>query len=119
MKGGTTLKTMEGHTSYVNHCGWLEEGKVVSASSDGSVKVWDVKTSSCLLSLSPGSGSLSEASVFKVLPLPSLPDRLLVCNHSPALSLLSLRDSQVLCPFPLSLPSIPLPFIWSLVLIWF
>merc|ERR1719476_979455 len=45
VKSGKTLKEFRGHTSYVNSAVYTHDGsKVITASSDGYVIVWDAKT---------------------------------------------------------------------------
>ena len=51
---GKTLKTFVGHTSFVNDVSFVdEENHVLSCSSDGSVKIWDKKTTDCVHTFLP------------------------------------------------------------------
>lgn len=44
LKSGRTLKEFRGHTSFVNHVQYTVDGeRALSASSDGSMKVWNIK----------------------------------------------------------------------------
>lgn len=64
LKSGKTLKTMRGHSSYVNYAAFtIDEQHVVSASSDGTVKYWDVSTSGCLATLKPAKIAESYADI--------------------------------------------------------
>ena len=48
-RDGRCLATLEGHTSWVNSVAWSGDGeRVVSASWDGTSRVWDVATGRCL-----------------------------------------------------------------------
>lgn len=43
------LKEFRGHSSFVNQGLYCDSyTKIISASSDGSIKIWDLKTTSCL-----------------------------------------------------------------------
>lgn len=49
MKSGKMLKEFRGHASYVNHVAYTADGnQVLSASSDGTVRVWNAKTCECV-----------------------------------------------------------------------
>ena len=45
------LKTLEGHKNYVNSVIETHDGKIVSASNDKTIKIWDITTSRCLKTL--------------------------------------------------------------------
>ena len=49
--GGHLLRTLEGHTSIVNRVTVAADGKVVSASSDETLKIWDINTGKLLRTL--------------------------------------------------------------------
>jgi len=54
LKSGKTLKEYRGHTSYVNTAVYTRDGnKVVTASSDGQVIVWDAKTTEQINAITP------------------------------------------------------------------
>ncbi|XP_049851907.1 WD40 repeat-containing protein SMU1-like [Schistocerca gregaria] len=48
VKSAKALKVFRGHTSYVNGALWTSDGQVVSASSDGYIRVWNAQTEDCL-----------------------------------------------------------------------
>ena len=59
LKSGKMLKEMRGHSSYVNDAGYSADGaRVISASSDGTVRVWDAKSAEEVSTFKQG-GSLS------------------------------------------------------------
>eukprot|EP00747_Dinoflagellata_sp_TGD_P163226 gnl/TRDRNA2_/TRDRNA2_181679_c0_seq1.p1 gnl/TRDRNA2_/TRDRNA2_181679_c0~~gnl/TRDRNA2_/TRDRNA2_181679_c0_seq1.p1 ORF type:complete len:548 (+),score=96.80 gnl/TRDRNA2_/TRDRNA2_181679_c0_seq1:64-1644(+) len=54
VKSGKTLKEFRGHTSYVNTAVYTKDGsKVVTASSDGSVILFDAKTTESMAKITP------------------------------------------------------------------
>lgn len=54
LRSGRMLREFRGHTSFVNSVVYNSDGsRLISASSDGSVKIWDSKTTNCLLTFSP------------------------------------------------------------------
>ena len=55
--------------------------KIVSGSSDGSVRVWDAKSCECVCTFAPPTAS--ELSVQSVTFMPGHSDHLLICNRSP------------------------------------
>lgn len=64
-----------GHTSYVNQGVFTKDGlHIVTSSSDGTCKLWDVRTSECVLSFRPGQslsgqGYAKELSVHTLIPI--------------------------------------------------
>ena len=55
---------MRGHSSYVNYAAFtIDQQHVISASSDGTVKYWDVSTSGCLATLKPAKMAESYADI--------------------------------------------------------
>ena len=64
LKSGKTLKVLRGHSSYVNHVTFTaDQQHVLSASSDGCVKLWDLGTSSCVRTLQPARAASSFAEI--------------------------------------------------------
>lgn len=71
MKSGRVLKEYRGHQSYVNCALWLEGGKfILSASHDGSVRLWDSQRLECIGTfLPPESNALSPPPIRAIVPL--------------------------------------------------
>ena len=81
LRSGKTLKVLRGHSSYVNHVTFTaDQQHVLSASSDGSVKLWDLATSSCVRTLQPAraAASFAEIQVVSAERLVQNPEWLLV-----------------------------------------
>lgn len=94
MRSGKTVKTFKGHTSFVNCVLYAAEGpNLFSASSDGTVKVWDTKVSVCLHTFNAGLGG--EEAVNSIHTLPSHPNQLLVCSRSNTLTLMNMQGQVV------------------------
>eukprot|EP00123_Amoebidium_parasiticum_P014627 comp22580_c0_seq1/m.34501 comp22580_c0_seq1/g.34501 ORF comp22580_c0_seq1/g.34501 comp22580_c0_seq1/m.34501 type:complete len:512 (-) comp22580_c0_seq1:389-1924(-) len=94
LKSGKTVKDMRGHTGYVNSVTYAgDANQIYSASSDGTVKLWDVKTSTCMQTFKPSFSG--EVAVNSVHLLPRSPDHFLVCNRSSTVSILNTRGQVV------------------------
>ncbi|CAM9901383.1 unnamed protein product, partial [Choristocarpus tenellus] len=88
----------QGHVSFVNTAVYMQDGaKIVTGSADGTVKVWDAKTTENLHSFSPAVsiGSHTEASVHTVVPLPGSTDQILVSNRTPTAFVCTLQGQVV------------------------
>merc|ERR1711920_498028 len=109
--GGKTLKEYRGHTSYVNSAVFSRDNsKVISASSDGKVMVFDAKTTETINALSPPPpphlNSKLQYSVNAAIVAPKLPalygeqeDSLIfVCSRTNTILLMNL-NGQVLKSF--------------------
>ena len=70
MKSGRVLKEFPGHESYVNCALWLEDAKMIlSASHDGSIKLWDAQRVDCIGSFLPAEANvLSPPPIRAILP---------------------------------------------------
>merc|ERR1712216_274628 len=91
------LKEFRGHTSYVNHAIYLGSGQqILSASSDGTVSIWDAKTTECTRKIRPPQRhAADEASVVSVHPYPKNTDYFVVCNRSPVMYLMTQKGQVV------------------------
>ncbi|KAL0245027.1 hypothetical protein GEMRC1_009107 [Eukaryota sp. GEM-RC1] len=64
---GDVVKTYEGHVGDINHCSFFPSDKVLlSCSTDLSIRIWDLFTTSCARIIHPHT-----ASILKVLPIDS------------------------------------------------
>lgn len=96
LKSGKTLKEFRGHSSYVN-CGIFTKDhlSIMTGSSDGTVKIWDSKTSECLNTFRPGfvsGGFASELTVHTLIMLPDgTSDHIFVCGKSSSAYLINLQ----------------------------
>jgi WD40 repeat-containing protein SMU1 len=107
IQSGKTLKIFRGHTSYVQRASLLQvlveasdassTRAVLSASSDGTLRLWDVKTTDCVRTMQVGA---STAAITQVAMHPVRQDTFLVCNRSQALHLVNVR-AQILASFHL------------------
>jgi len=68
---------------------------IVSASSDGTIRVWDSKTTDCLQTFTPGNLT-SELAVTGLFMLPRN-DQFVVCNRSPVLYVMSTSGQVRMC----------------------
>lgn len=111
IKSGKTLKEYRGHTSYVNSAVYSRDNnKVISASSDGHVMVFDARTTESLATLTPPPpphlNSKIQYSVNSAIVAPKLPalygdqeDSLIfVCSRTNTILLMNL-NGQVLKSF--------------------
>lgn len=94
LKSGKILKEFRGHTSFVNEAVFTPDGHaVLSGSSDGSVKVWSVRTGECTATLKPlGSG---EPPVNSLLLTPKNPDHFVVCNRTNTVVIMNMQGQIV------------------------
>lgn len=73
---------------------------MVTASSDGTVRVWDSKTADCVTAFRPPQATPSgEVGVLAVAPHPGNVDHVVVCTRSPTVYLMTLQG-QVRCVYP-------------------
>ena len=100
LKSGKTLKEFRGHTSYVHSVCYADEGtKVLTASSDGSVRVWEVRSSDCLLTFRLGSNSnptLNDRAIHTIAPVPGKQGCFFIANRTSTAYIVSIHG-QVVC----------------------
>ncbi|KAI9199278.1 WD40-repeat-containing domain protein [Polychytrium aggregatum] len=96
MKSGRMIKEFRGHTSYVNDAIYsVDETRIITASSDGTVKIWDYRNCECLFTVTLHDGKavsskVQGASVTKLSQMPQSIDRFVVSNKSGFVYVLSL-----------------------------
>ena len=90
---GKTLKEFRGHTSYVNNIiSTLDGHQLISASSDGTVKLWNTKTTECLNTFkSIGASAGGSVNVNSVHLLPKNPDNIVVCNRTNTVVIMNMQ----------------------------
>jgi WD40 repeat-containing protein SMU1 len=88
------FKSYRGHTSFVNSACFSKDGsQVLSASSDGTVRLWDVRTSDSILSFRPAIsvGVARETTVHTLILMPNNPDHVLVGVKGPQAFIMTLQ----------------------------
>ncbi|KAJ1992989.1 Serine/threonine-protein kinase smu1 [Coemansia spiralis] len=96
LKSGKMLKEFRGHTAPVTSAIFSEDNlRVISASEDGSVRIWDASSTSCLHTVVPGAEKLglSIPSAHTVLAIPGKPSECVVCTKSLTIYVVDLGGS--------------------------
>jgi len=92
LKSGKTLKIFRGHTSYVNDVVWVQNGaQIASCGADGSVRVWDSKTTELVHTFSVGNSLDIAVNSIKVMPRNQ--EQLVVCNRSNTVYIVNLQGA--------------------------
>ncbi|KAJ3300620.1 Serine/threonine-protein kinase smu1 [Borealophlyctis nickersoniae] len=95
------IKEFRGHTSFVNDAIFsLDGSRVITASSDGTTKIWDTKTADCLATLTLHEGKavttgVHSPTVEKLLQMPRNMDQFVICNKSPYVYIVTVRGQLV------------------------
>jgi WD40 repeat-containing protein SMU1 len=104
------LKEFRGHASFVNHAIYCDDyTKIISASSDGSVKVWDFKTGTCLRTVllyqgKLGSKGIPSPVVMHLTLHPTEKMNVIVADRSPYSYIITL-DGDLIKSFHLEKPA--------------
>ncbi|KAI8323062.1 WD40 repeat-containing protein SMU1-like protein [Martensiomyces pterosporus] len=97
LKSGKVLKEFRGHTAYITSAVYSDDmTRVVSTSEDGSVRIWDAASASCLHTVVPSqeSAGLSMPATHSALAIPGSPSDIVVCTKSPNIYIIGL-DGKV------------------------
>ncbi|XP_057188500.1 WD40 repeat-containing protein SMU1 isoform X2 [Triplophysa rosa] len=84
LKSGKMLKEFIGHKAHVNDVIFSHGGQhVISASADGTVKIWSMKTMDCTHTMkTPAIPEGTDITVNNVALVPKTPDHFVVCNRT-------------------------------------
>ena len=93
MKSGKTLKEFRGHTSFVNEAIFTADSHhVLSASCDGSVKVWSMKSGECVSTYKSLGGTASgDLTIHTIALLPKNPEQFIVSNKSSTVVIMNMQ----------------------------
>jgi len=95
LKSGKTLKIFRGHTSYVNDALWsLNGAQIISSGSDGSIRIWDAKTTECVHTFQPGN-LVNEVPIHSVSVMPRNQEQLVICNRSNTVYIMNLQGQVI------------------------
>ena len=98
LRSGNQLKEFKGHDANVNDVLYLHEsGKLASAGSDGYLKLWDFKSTECLVKLRPPNEKPgSELDVYSLLQMPQVGEKyFLTCFRYPIMHLMNQEGKSV------------------------
>ncbi|KAF7824980.1 suppressor of mec-8 and unc-52 protein-like protein 1 [Senna tora] len=97
LKSGKLLKEFRGHSSYVNDAIFTSDGsRIITASSDCTIKFWDVKSTDCIQTFKPPPPLRGgDASVNSVHIFPKNTDHIVVCNKTSSIYIMTLQGQVV------------------------
>ena len=102
LKSGKTIKEFRGHTSFVN-CGlFTSDNNVLTASSDGTMKLWNYHTSECIHTCRPGyevGRVLKELTIHTMQIVPTAPEHVFVCTKSSQAFILTIQGGHCIQSF--------------------
>ncbi|XP_026999903.1 WD40 repeat-containing protein SMU1 isoform X3 [Tachysurus fulvidraco] len=100
LKSGKMLKELQGHTSCINDVIFSHDGQfAISASADGTVKIWNVNTAECTITIkTPDVPEGSDITVNNVVLVPKNPEHFVVCNRTSTVVVMNVQG-QVLRSF--------------------
>lgn len=94
LKSGKMLKELRGHSSFVNEAVFTPDGHgVLSGSSDGTVKLWALRSGECVATHKPLGGG--EPAVNSLLLSPKNPDHFVVCNRTNTVVVMNMQGQIV------------------------
>lgn len=101
IKSGKLLKEFRGHTSFVNDAVFSSDSsRVLTGGSDGAIKVWDAKTSTCLHTSVLNDGDVAPSGtagpgVVRILLHPRFNDQFIVLGKSPWIYIVNAKAEVV------------------------
>ncbi|XP_026294051.1 WD40 repeat-containing protein SMU1 [Frankliniella occidentalis] len=94
LKSGKPLKEFRGHASFVNEAVFTPDGhSILSASSDGTVKLWNVKTTECTNTFT--SLGASDIAVNSIHIMPKNPEHFVICNRTNTVVIMNMQGQIV------------------------
>ena len=109
--GGTELKDLSGHTSFINCIIQLDNEHMLSCSSDGSIRKWNTKSQHCekvytlssmrkpKLTEEESSSSTLDLPIQQILKYPNMEGFLFVCYPSNSISVLNMETGREVFKF--------------------
>ncbi|TDH68059.1 hypothetical protein CCR75_004196 [Bremia lactucae] len=103
LKSGNTLKEFRGHQSYVHVAFFVSNGnKVLSVSSDGTLKLWDAKTTECLKTMPVRTESFpTDVEIVNAVVVPSVSgsgEDVIICTRTSSMLRVS-KEGKVLLTY--------------------
>jgi WD40 repeat-containing protein SMU1 len=101
MKSGRALKEFRGHTSFVNCALYTKDSSntIVTGSADGTVRLWDLRSTECLLTFRPGQAAGSvvtrELAVHTIQLMPNSTDQVFICTSSSQAFIMTIQGQLV------------------------
>lgn len=95
---GKMLKEFRGHSSFLNDASFSPDmSMIVTASSDGSAKLWDVKSSACIRTINPPQLNAVTETVCNTASFrPRFSNQLIICNRTSDIYLMDLKGELIL-----------------------
>lgn len=87
------MKEFKGHNSFVNEALFTPDNhSVLSASSDGTIRLWNMKTTDCTHTFKSlgGSGAV-DIPINSIHLLPKNPDQFVVCNRTNTVVIMNMQ----------------------------
>ncbi|XP_034251857.1 THO complex subunit 6 [Thrips palmi] len=102
LEDGKLIRTLKGHTNYI-HSIHMSDNQLVSASEDGTVRLWEARKSSQTGVIKPyTNGRLARPELGNWIGAAAINDDWLVCGGGPRLALWHLRSMEVTTVFPVN-----------------
>jgi WD40 repeat-containing protein SMU1 len=97
LQSGKTLKHFVGHASFVNSAIFSNDGRqVITASSDGCIKVWNTKTAAIENTIKPQLVATAEdVSIHSVQLWPRNPTMIVMCDRSNTVTVINMQGQVV------------------------